>query len=129
MYGIYGPLGDRARRSEQSSYISNFVSLILSTYPVSLCKSDIPVRVVPIDPSHLQPPLFPKKSSDKRGTLLTPPRQELTWRGKILQMFWEIGDFLRDPRIRYAIKTGIGGGESIHLHFHIHTLLLLHIAR
>ncbi|ORY35739.1 hypothetical protein BCR39DRAFT_511847 [Naematelia encephala] len=66
-------------------------------------------QIVPIDPSKLQPPLFPQNSKHARGTLLTPPRQALSALARVRQTFWEIGAFLRRPDMRYAIKTGLGG--------------------
>lgn len=68
-------------------------------------------QIVPVDPSQLQPPLFPRNARDERGTLLTPLPLGMPFWAKVKQRFWEFGDWLRQPSIRYALKTGIGGGE------------------
>ncbi|WOO77198.1 uncharacterized protein LOC62_01G000785 [Vanrija pseudolonga] len=66
-------------------------------------------RVVPIDPSKLQPPLFPRTQRDKTGTLLTPGNEGLSRRAKISQWFWKLGSRIREPDLQYAIKTGVAG--------------------
>ncbi|TXT15657.1 hypothetical protein VHUM_00160 [Vanrija humicola] len=66
-------------------------------------------RVVPIDPSKLQPPLFPRTRRDKTGTLLTPGNEGLSRRAKISQWFWKLGSRIREPDLQYAIKTGVAG--------------------
>lgn len=67
--------------------------------------------MVPVDPSQLQPPLFPRNKRDGRSSLAADAQTEPTfWAGAKLR-FWAFGDWLRRPNVRYAIKTGIGGGE------------------
>lgn len=64
---------------------------------------------MPIDPSKLQPPLFPRTRRDKTGTLLTPGNEGLSRRAKISQWFWKLGSRIREPDLQYAIKTGVAG--------------------
>nr|XP_018261601.1 uncharacterized protein I303_06041 [Kwoniella dejecticola CBS 10117]OBR83759.1 hypothetical protein I303_06041 [Kwoniella dejecticola CBS 10117] len=66
-------------------------------------------NLVPIDPSKLQPPPFPKNRNDSTGSVLTPDRRYLNAWGKTKQAFWRFGERLREPDMRYAIKTGLGG--------------------
>ncbi|BEJ17565.1 hypothetical protein CspHIS471_0609660 [Cutaneotrichosporon sp. HIS471] len=66
-------------------------------------------KLVPMDPSKLQPPLFPKTQRDERGTLLTPARASMSFRQRLSQFLWELGTRLSEPDLRYAIKTGLGG--------------------
>ncbi|KAK8854671.1 hypothetical protein IAR55_003410 [Kwoniella newhampshirensis] len=66
-------------------------------------------KLVPIDPSDLQPPLFPRAKRDSAGAVLVPEeRMNSTW-GRLKQRFWTVGTRLRQPDMRYAIKTGVGG--------------------
>lgn len=67
--------------------------------------------VVPVDPSQLQPPLFPRNKRDGRSSLVSDEQKDLTAWTKAKQRFWAFGDWLRRPNVRYAIKTGLGGGE------------------
>lgn len=71
--------------------------------------TDPPEKLVPIDPSKLQPSLFPRTQRDERGTLLTPGPQGLSLRRRFYQWAWEIGSRLSEPDMRYAIKTGLAG--------------------
>ncbi len=64
---------------------------------------------MPIDPSKLQPALFPKTQRDERGTLLTPARAGMSLRQRLSQFTWEVGSRLSEPDLRYAVKTGLGG--------------------
>ncbi|WWC71453.1 uncharacterized protein I206_105409 [Kwoniella pini CBS 10737] len=66
-------------------------------------------NLVPIDPSKLQPPPFPKSGKDSTGPVLAPDSRYLSAWGKIKQGFWRFGERLREPDMRYAIKTGLGG--------------------
>ncbi|GMK57518.1 hypothetical protein CspeluHIS016_0403520 [Cutaneotrichosporon spelunceum] len=66
-------------------------------------------KLVPIDPSKLQPPLFPKTQRHEQGTLLNPTRASMTFRQQLSQLLWELGTRLSEPDLRYAIKTGLGG--------------------
>ncbi|KAK6910779.1 hypothetical protein I203_104811 [Kwoniella mangroviensis CBS 8507] len=66
-------------------------------------------NLVPIDPSKLQPPPFPKNRNDSAGTVLIPDKRSLNAWGRFKQAFWRFGERLREPDMRYAIKTGLGG--------------------
>ncbi|TYJ52309.1 hypothetical protein B9479_007095 [Cryptococcus floricola] len=66
-------------------------------------------NIVPIDPSRLQPPLYPKNGRDSAGPIVVPSMTSLSWLGKVKQMFWAVGERLRQPDAKYAIKTGMGG--------------------
>ncbi|WVQ72128.1 hypothetical protein IAR50_001673 [Cryptococcus sp. DSM 104548] len=66
-------------------------------------------NIVPIDPSRLQPPLYPKNGRDSASPIVVPSMTSLSWFGKIKQVFWAIGERLRQPDAKYAIKTGMGG--------------------
>lgn len=79
-----------------------------STYP-PLDTNPFSEKLVPIDPSKLQPPLFPRNKRDERGTLLTPHSEGLGRRQRISKWFWELGARLREPDMKYATKTGIAG--------------------
>ncbi|WVW85494.1 hypothetical protein I302_107532 [Kwoniella bestiolae CBS 10118] len=66
-------------------------------------------NLVPIDPSKLQPPLFPKSRTDSTATVIIPDKRSLNAWGRFKQAFWRFGERLREPDMRYAIKTGLGG--------------------
>ncbi|WRT68516.1 uncharacterized protein IL334_005492 [Kwoniella shivajii] len=66
-------------------------------------------NLVPIDPSKLQPLPFPKNRSDAAGPVLLPDKRSLNTWGRTKQAFWRFGERLREPDMRYAIKTGLGG--------------------
>ncbi|WVO14425.1 hypothetical protein L204_102058 [Cryptococcus depauperatus] len=66
-------------------------------------------NIVPIDPSQLQPPLYPKNTRNSIGPVIVPELDSLSWIGKTKQVFWAVGERLRQPDARYAIKTGLGG--------------------
>jgi hypothetical protein len=68
---------------------------------------------VPIDPSKQQPPIFPRpqEAHVTAGTGTT------LW-SKAQGRFWELGEKLREPNIRYAIKVGLAGGESFFILHH-----------
>ena len=62
-------------------------------------------KIVPVDPSNLQPPLFPRvKPNDEVTRSITYTLYE-----RARKRLWSTGEFLRQPNIRYAIKTGLGG--------------------
>ncbi|WVQ80107.1 hypothetical protein IAT38_002208 [Cryptococcus sp. DSM 104549] len=67
------------------------------------------LNLVPIDPSKLQPPLFPKNSRDSTGPRTGAQLRALRGLEKISQTWWAIGERMGEPDMRYAIKTGIGG--------------------
>ncbi|KAL7419460.1 hypothetical protein Q5752_006298 [Cryptotrichosporon argae] len=66
-------------------------------------------KLVPIDPSRLQPPLFPRNQPDAPGTLLTPDSSVLSPLARVRHWAWELAARLRQPDMRYAIKTGLAG--------------------
>ncbi|ODO11174.1 hypothetical protein I350_01778 [Cryptococcus amylolentus CBS 6273] len=66
-------------------------------------------NIVPIDPSRLQPPLYPKNGRDSAGPIVVPSMTSLSWLGKVKQMSWAVGERLSQPDAKYAIKTGMGG--------------------
>lgn len=63
-------------------------------------------RLVPIDPSKLQPSIFPrsKEVHVTAGTGLG------IW-SKIQGWFWELGERLAEPDLRYSVKVGLAGGK------------------
>lgn len=67
------------------------------------------LNVLPIDPSKTQPPLFPRNAPDERKPAVLPARHLLSYLDRIRQTVWNIGAFLKQPDMRYAIKTGLGG--------------------
>lgn len=69
-------------------------------------------KVDPLDPSDLQPPLFPKKDKNSPNTLTIPARSTLTRRERIYQKLWKLQARVRENDIKYAIKVGLGTGKS-----------------
>jgi hypothetical protein len=67
-------------------------------------------QLVPVDPSKLQPPLFPRNQTTQ-GTILLPARGELSAWAKAQQAFWAFGERIHQPDLRYALKVGLAGGE------------------
>ena len=67
---------------------------------------------MPIDPSKQQPPIFPRPQEAH----ITAGTGKTIW-SKVQGRFWELGEKLREPNMRYAIKVGVAGGESFLL-FH-----------
>ncbi|ORX38403.1 Fusaric acid resistance protein-like-domain-containing protein [Kockovaella imperatae] len=62
-------------------------------------------KIVPVDPSKLQPPLFPRSQADgEENYSIT-----FTLWERFRKRLWTMGEFLRRPNIRYALKAGIGG--------------------
>ncbi|WWC90598.1 uncharacterized protein L201_005534 [Kwoniella dendrophila CBS 6074] len=66
-------------------------------------------KLVPVDPSKLQPAIFPQNRRDSIATVLLPDQRYLNSWGRFKQAFWRFGERLREPDMRYAIKTGLGG--------------------
>ena len=56
--------------------------------------------------------MFPRKAKNGRNSLVTNEPENSSLLGKLKQRSWEFGEWLRKPQVRYALKTGIGGGES-----------------
>ncbi|KAG8732825.1 hypothetical protein FRC11_010722 [Ceratobasidium sp. 423] len=52
-------------------------------------------------------PLFPKVKPHAPNTALRLPRTELSTWGQIKQSIWALGQFLRQPEIKYSIKSGM----------------------
>ncbi|CAE7150897.1 unnamed protein product [Rhizoctonia solani] len=52
-------------------------------------------------------PLFPKVKPHAPNTALRLPRTQLTTWGRVKQSIWALGQFLRQPEIKYSIKTGM----------------------
>ena len=71
------------------------------------------VQLNPLDPSDLQPPVFPKRDKNNPNTLTTPSRATLTKREKIYQALWALQARLRENDIKYALKVGLGTGEFL----------------
>lgn len=69
------------------------------------------VKLDPLDPSDLQPPLFPKRDKNNPNTLTVPARSSLTKRERIYQTLWRLQARLRENDIKYATKVGLGTGE------------------
>lgn len=88
--------------SRPTSCTSSFVSGPFQHHLIS-------EKLVPVDPSKLQPPLFPRNLRDKKGTVLTPRPDNLSLRGKFFNWVWTLGARLREPDMKYAVKTGLGG--------------------
>jgi hypothetical protein len=62
--------------------------------------------LVPTDPKN-RVPLFPRVTPHAPNTALRLPRGQLgTW-GRIKQSIWALGESLRQPEIKYSIKTGM----------------------
>lgn len=71
------------------------------------------VKLDPLDPSDLQPPLFPKKDKNSPNTLTIPARSSLTKRERIYQALWKLQARVRENDIKYAFKVGLGTGKSL----------------
>lgn len=67
-------------------------------------------RVVPIDPSKLQPSIFPRP----KEVHVTAGTGTSIW-SKLQGRLWELGERLDLPDMRYAIKVGLAGGEVLEL--------------
>ena len=65
-------------------------------------------RLVPIDPSKLQPSIFPRA----KEVHVTAGTGVSMW-SKVQGWFWELGERLAQPDLRYSIKVGLAGGESV----------------
>jgi hypothetical protein len=66
-------------------------------------------KLIPIDPSDLQPQaVFPEKRKNKSNTLTTPSRESLTRYSRWKQAIWRFQARLQEPDIKYAIKVGLG---------------------
>jgi hypothetical protein len=64
-----------------------------------------------VDPSKLQPPLFPINGKrDQSDKILTHSQKDVTGWAKVLQGFWKLGHWLQEPDKRYAIKVWLAGG-------------------
>jgi hypothetical protein len=50
---------------------------------------------------------FPKIRPHAPDTVLTPKRSSLTFWGRFKQTLWIIGDRLKEPDIKYAVKVGM----------------------
>jgi len=50
---------------------------------------------------------FPKIRPHAPNTVLTPKRSTLTFWGRVKQMLWVVGDRLKQPDIKYAVKVGM----------------------
>ena len=50
---------------------------------------------------------FPKIHPHAPDTVLTPKRSTLTFWGRVKQTLWVIGDRLKQPDIKYAVKVGM----------------------
>ncbi|WVQ95062.1 hypothetical protein IAU59_002154 [Kwoniella sp. CBS 9459] len=96
-------------------------------------------NLVPIDPSALQPPPFPKKRRDSTGSVLGREQRLVTVWGRIKQGFWRLGSRLGEADMKYAIKTGLGGailaapayteaGRPIFLHYRGEWALIAYLA-
>jgi len=69
-------------------------------------------KLIPIDPSDLQPAsVFPEKRRNQPNTLTTPPRESLPGIQRWKQAVWKFQARLREPDIKYASKVGLGTGE------------------
>ncbi|KAJ9103734.1 hypothetical protein QFC21_002194 [Naganishia friedmannii] len=62
------------------------------------------LQLNPLDPSDLQPPVFPKRDKNNPNTLTTPSRATLTKRERIYQALWALQARLRENDIKYALK-------------------------
>ncbi|KAJ9120016.1 hypothetical protein QFC22_002913 [Naganishia vaughanmartiniae] len=63
------------------------------------------LQLNPLDPSDLQPPVFPKRDKNNSNTLTTPSRATLTKRERVYQALWALQARLRENDIKYALKT------------------------
>lgn len=65
-------------------------------------------KIIPLDPSDLQPAPFPHKEIKQSANLTLPDRRSLTGPAKWFQALWALQDRLQQPDIKYAIKTAVG---------------------
>ncbi|KAJ9091755.1 hypothetical protein QFC19_008965 [Naganishia cerealis] len=66
------------------------------------------LQLNPLDPSDLQPPVFPKKDKNNPNTLTTPSPENLSKRERVYQALWALQARLRENDIKYALKVGLG---------------------
>lgn len=60
------------------------------------------------DNGSTRPPVyFPKIRPHAPNTVLTPERSTLAFWGKFKQILWVIGDRLKEPDLKYAVKVGM----------------------
>ncbi|KAF9478625.1 hypothetical protein BDN70DRAFT_808498 [Pholiota conissans] len=61
-----------------------------------------------IVPTHRKPhPAFPKIRPHAPNTIQTPPRETLTFIGRVYQTIWSIGNRFQERDTKYAIKAGM----------------------
>ncbi len=65
-------------------------------------------NIVPLDPSGLQPRIFPSKYNDNGDTLKMPSTDEMKGSARWLRRLWVFQERLRQPDMKYAIKAGLG---------------------
>jgi len=72
-----------------------------------------PAKLIPIDPSDLQPPpVFPERRRSKSNTLTNPARESLPTILRWKQALWRFQARLKEPDIKYATKVGLGTGRE-----------------
>ncbi|KAF8507480.1 Fusaric acid resistance protein-like-domain-containing protein [Hysterangium stoloniferum] len=63
--------------------------------------------LVPNPPRSKVRPIFPKVKPHAPNTMQTPSRSSLTFLGRLRRSFWELGARIKEPDIKYAVKTGV----------------------
>ncbi|WVQ80164.1 hypothetical protein IAT38_002269 [Cryptococcus sp. DSM 104549] len=66
-------------------------------------------NIVPVGPSKLQDPLFPKNSRNTTSQLTERLQPRFTKFERFMQAWGALEERLEQPDMRYAIKTGLGG--------------------
>ncbi|GFZ50881.1 hypothetical protein JCM24511_08639 [Saitozyma sp. JCM 24511] len=67
-------------------------------------------HLVPVDPSKLQPPIFPVHAKREQSDLiLTHSARAVTGLARIRQLVWKLWHWLGEPDKRYAIKVWLAG--------------------
>ncbi|KAK4685629.1 hypothetical protein P7C73_g4513, partial [Tremellales sp. Uapishka_1] len=97
----------KAKKSSNKQFPHKQLSGSSHAYPPQADIILLSEMLVPIDPSNLQPSLFPSNPKHTPGTLLTPQVQSLTGWERTKQLFWRVGARMRQPDIRYAVKVGV----------------------
>ena len=57
--------------------------------------------------THRHPPIFPKVRPHAPNTILTPPREELSFWGRMGQSIWRLNRMFKGNNVKYAFKAGM----------------------
>lgn len=61
-------------------------------------------NLVPVQPRNAA---FPRVAPHAPNTAQTPPREMLTFGGRLKRTLWNLGARMREPDMKYAFKTGV----------------------